>query len=413
MHISRFSNSRVTSRLLFRFSGSPPEKCSPTIVSRRQPTFGVLLSAVATSPASALRRASPSGSEKIPRYFALRPLDNALVARNGVPIRPLLADGTLGVKQLNDFQGVDMETWAQRFLADVDLFLSAPYAAAAYQTPKRQTIESVLGSKDVLAGGIAAGLDYILDFGQPDPSVTTPAPPDWSSAVESLRQLLLVDLSAGYDTDAVVQYDATASSPWSTSYANLNGPGKLADDPQLNQLRATLSSAKTSLTTTPQGRPSYVNFLLEVAEEGRGRTADLQISYPINEVEFNIKEVVDGYNASDWLTLVLNNDLPSQVSVDLGTPSVPLPVRSYPPLPTLLGQAATPAHETPTGYAQAMQWDYTFAYMHQSLAVDQIRLEVEFNQTPLLATARALDDVDLFCRARTIQQRRAATVGHS
>lgn len=337
-----------------------------------------------------------AGSAKIPRYFALRPLDNALVARNGVPIKPLLANGTLGDKQLNDFQGVDMETWAQRFLADVDLFLSAPYAAAAYQTPKRQTIELVLGSKDVLAGGIAAGLDYILDFGQPDPSVTTPPPPDWNSAVESLRQLLLANLSAGYDTDAVVQYDATASSPWTTTYANLNGPGKLADDPQLNQLNTTLSSAKTSLTSTTQGKPSYVNFLLEVAEEGRGRTADLQISYPINEVEFNIKEIVDGYNASDWLTLVLNNDLPSQVSVDLGTPSVPLPVRSYPPLPTLLGQAATPAHETPVDYAQAMQWDYTFAYMHQSLAVDQIRLEVEFNQTPLLATAGAPDEVDLF-----------------
>ena len=349
---------------------------------------------------------TPDGG-KIPRYFALRPLENALVARNGVPIRPLHDDGRLDVKpQLNDFQGVDMETWAQRFLADVDLFLSAPYSAAAYQTPKRQTIESVLGSKDALAGGIAAGLDYILDFKQPDPSVVSPAPPDWNSAVESLRQLLLANLSAGYDIDAVVQYDATASSPWTTPYAKLNGPGKLIepdpnqpqhdDEPPPSQQRATLSSAKTSLTTTPQGQPSYVNFLFEVGEEGQKRTARLNLSYPINEVEFNIKEIVDGYNASDWLTLVLNNDLPSQVEIDLGKPDVPLPVRSYPPLPTLLGQTATPTLEAPTGYAEAMQWDYSFAYMHQSLAVDQIWLEIEFNQTPLLATARALDEVDLF-----------------
>ena len=347
------------------------------------------------------------GGEKIPQYFALRPLENALVARNGVPIRSLHPDGTLDVKpQLNDFQGVDMETWAQRYLADVDLFLSAPYAAAAYQTPKRQTIESVLGSKDALAGGIAAGLDYILDFKQLDPSVTSPPPPDWSSAVESLRQLLLANLSAGYDIDAVIQYDATASSPWTTPYAKLNGPGKLIepdpnqprldDEPTPSQQRATLSSAKTSLTTTPEGQPSYVNFLFEVGEEGREPTARLNLSYPINEVEFNIREVVDGYNASDWLTLVLNNDLPSQVEIDLGNPDVPLPVRSYPPLPTLLGQTATPAHEAPAGYAEAMQWDYSFAYMHQSLAVDQISLEVEFNQTPLLAAARALDEVDLF-----------------
>lgn len=336
------------------------------------------------------------GGEKTPQYFALRPLDNALVARNGVEVKPLLADGKLGVRQLKDFQGVDMETWAQRFLADIDLFLSAPYAASAYQTPKRQTLESVLSSKDTLAGGIAAGLDYILELGQPDPSREVPSPRDWSSAVESLRQLLLVSLTAGYNVDAVVQYDATVSSPWAEVYANFSGPGKLADDPLLNQSRMTLTSAKTPLATTPQGEPSYVNFLLGVADEGRGRTADLQIRYPINEVEFNIQEIVDGYDASDWLTLVLNDDLPSQVSVDLGTPSVPLPVRSYPPLPTLLGQAAAATHPAPAGYAEAMLWDYAFTYQHQSMAADQIRLEVEFNQTPPLAAARALDDLDLF-----------------
>jgi hypothetical protein len=43
-----------------------------------------------------------------------------------------------------------------------------------------------------------------------------------------------------------------------------------------------------------------------------------------------------------------------------------------------------------------MLWDYAFAYQHQSMAVDQIRLEVEFNQTPLLSAARRLDEVDLF-----------------
>ncbi|HKR11614.1 MAG TPA: LysM peptidoglycan-binding domain-containing protein [Pyrinomonadaceae bacterium] len=334
--------------------------------------------------------------EQIPQYFALRSLDNALVSRNGVLIKPLQADGTLGAPQATDFQGVDMETWAQRFLNDADLFVSAAYAAAAYQTPQRQTLESVLESKELLAAGIAAGLDYILDFGQPDPSRTDPAPADWSAAVESLRQLLLVNLTTGYDVDAVVQYNATVSSPWTNVYAKFSGPGKLADDPVLEELRATLTSAKTSLTTTPPNQPSYVNFLLGVAKEGLGRTVELQIHYPINEVEFNIKEIVDGYDASDWVTLVLNDDLPPQVSIDLGTPSVPLPVRSYPPLPVLLGQTAVPTHPQPADYTEALLWDYAFAYQHQSMAVDQIHLEVELNQAPLFGAARALDEVDLF-----------------
>jgi hypothetical protein len=335
------------------------------------------------------------GDKKIPQYFALRPLENVLVARNGVKIKRLLPDGTLGPEQLMDFQGVDLEPWAQRFLADVELFLSAPYAAAAYQTPKRQTLESVLESKEMLARGIAAGLDYILNLGQPDPLPQHPQP-DWRSAVESLRQHLLVSLTAEYNMDVVVQYNATVSSPWSNLYANFSGPGQLTDKPELNQLRATLTSAKTPLATTPQDKPAYVNFLLSVAEKGCGNTVRLQIHYPINEVEFNIGKIVDGYDASDWATLVLNDDLPSQVSVELGTPDVPLPVRSCPPPPMLLSQTAVATHPTPSGYAEAMLWDYAFAYQHQSMAVDQIRVEVEFNQTPLLAAPNARGDVDLF-----------------
>ncbi|MFL6244800.1 MAG: LysM peptidoglycan-binding domain-containing protein [Thermoanaerobaculia bacterium] len=334
-----------------------------------------------------------AGDEQIPQYFALRPLANALVARTGVSIQPLNSDGTLGTAVLTDFQGVDMEIWAQRFLGDVDLFVSAPYAASAYQTPQRSSLESVLASKESLAAGIAAGLDYILDFGQSDPSLTSPA--DWSSAVESLRQLLLVNLTSGYDVDAVVQYQATVSSPWSDDYANFSGPGKVADLPLLNELRATLTSAKTSLTTTPDGEPSYVNFLLDVAEEGRGKAIDLHLSYPIGEVEFNIEEIVEGYDASDWLTLVLKDDLPSEVTIELGTPSVPLPVRSYPPLPALRGQTAAATHLDPADYTEAMLWNYAFTYQHQSMAVDQIRLEVEFNQTPYVALGGS-DTVDLF-----------------
>jgi hypothetical protein len=84
----------------------------------------------------------------------------------------------------------------------------------------------VLASKQALAAGVATGLDYILDLGQPDPSRADPPPADWSSAVAALQQRLLVDLSAAYDTDAIIQYDATVASPWTTSHANLSALDK-------------------------------------------------------------------------------------------------------------------------------------------------------------------------------------------
>ncbi len=338
------------------------------------------------------------GQDTMPQYFALRPLENTLATRNAVGLRPLLPDGTLGTAVPTDLQGIDLESWAQRFLGDVDLFLSAPYAASVYQTSKRDQLEVVLAQKSILAAGIAAGLDYTLDLGQGDPSTQNPAPPDWSSAVEELRQMLLVSLAAGYGVDAVVQYQSTVSSPWTTDVTRLSGPGQLSDQGGGGQLRTSITTAKTSLATTAAGSPSYVNFLVSVSQEGVERSLDLALQYCINEVELNVTEVVEGYDASDWISFILpfTDDLPSGVTIDVGEPAVPLPVRAYPPLPALLGQTATPTHPSPASYDDAMHWDYAFTYQHQSMAVDQMRLAVELNQAPLVALRADPMTDDLF-----------------
>lgn len=129
-----------------------------------------------------------------------------------------------------------------------------------------------------------------------------------------------------------------------------------------------------------------------------GRTVDLDLSYVINEVEFHIEEILDGYDASDWLTFVrpFDQSLPAGVTIELGQPRVPVPVRGYPPLPSLLAQSAPPTQGHPANYAEALHWDYAFTYQHQSLAVDQLRLEVELNQAPLDLAAFQTGEARLF-----------------
>ena len=328
-----------------------------------------------------------------PEYFALRPLTNSLVSRKDVGIAPLV-DGALGTPVPTNFQGIDMETWAARFLADVDLFLSAPYAAAVYRTAKRACLETVLAAKRDLAGAIVKGLDYVLDRGQADPGAGDP-PPDWRSASESLRQRLLVGLAAGYTTDVVVQYGADVKSPWKTDSARLSGAGKLPGDPAGEQRRTAVSSAKTSLA---EGS-SYVNFLVSVAEEGRQRSVKLPLDYAVNEVEFGVADVVSGYQSSNWLSFVLPfaDDPPPGVSFELGTPDAPLPLRAYPPLPALLGQESRPSDRDPQRVEDALRWDYAFTYQHQSMAPDRIVLTVEFNQPPRVGAPGDGED-DLFAR---------------
>ncbi|HEX2080452.1 MAG TPA: hypothetical protein VHG08_22305, partial [Longimicrobium sp.] len=337
--------------------------------------------------------AVPGLPDRIPQYFALRPLQNTRVSRANVPIQPLREDGTLGPAAAADFQGVDAEAWAQRFLSDVDLFLTAAYAAPAYRTPKRACLHDVLAAKRTLASGIAGGLDYVLELGQPDPARQPQPPADWASACETLRQRLLVSLSGGYGTDVVVQYGAAAASAGNAARARLSGAGVLPARPEGEQKRVSVSSAKTSLAAGG----SYVNFLVDVGEDGRQRSVDLPLTYAVNEVEFNLTPVVDGYDASDWLSLVLpfGPALPPGVTVALGTPAAPLPLRAYPPLPALLAQEAAPTTPGAATYGEALRWDYAFTYQHQGMAPDQLRLEVDFNQTPLLQAEGAEGD-DLF-----------------
>src|SRR4029434_119490 len=104
------------------------------------------------------------GNTRWPRVFALRPLSSELVSRRGVLLRTLRADGTLSTEETaTDFQGVDLEVWARRLLADLDLFLTASYATGAYQSPgARAALATVLDAKATLARAIPRGLAPVL-----------------------------------------------------------------------------------------------------------------------------------------------------------------------------------------------------------------------------------------------------------
>jgi hypothetical protein len=342
-----------------------------------------------------------------PQFFALRPLFNHLVSRQGIDISSLKDDGTLDDTAVSmNFQGVDVETWASGFLADVDLFLSAVYAAAAYRGIARTDLESVIRTKSGLADAVAAGLDYVLD---PNPP-SLPIQNDRKSACEFLKQQLLTGLSRAWDIDVMVQYNSTVTiaPKWA------------------NQLQARLSGAasKESLAVTDDGKrvgiagakidleaPSaFVNFGVTLqkpfdakdhsAGEAMQSNLDLNLGYDINEVEFNIKTITQGYQASDWLSFVLPPpDKPTKPpgwSITLGRTKAPLPLRNYPAPAILVSQTAQRTYPDSTDISQASQWTYLFAYQHASAAQDQISFDVTFNEPSNMFAAELADEDDLF-----------------
>jgi len=321
---------------------------------------------------------------KQPRTFAIRPLSTTLIARTEVFTKTLdLATGTLTGGEKRNYQGIDLDVWARGFLADVELVLSAAYTRGAYAL-NRPALDAIVEAKKTLAGAVAQGLDDVLD------GFTAPTDKR-AAAVETLRQQLLVSLTRGNDTSAVIQYDTDVTSPWQTTYARLSG-NPVVTFGESDVRSATVSNGKVALTNGA----SQVSFLVNVPDVRAHAGLDLTLDFSVVELEFGIAPEVEGYERSDWLTFVspVANGSPSQLHLDLGSPRVPLPLRAYPPMPLLVGHDAVVPTE-PAVLDDALHWRYEFALQHQSAEQDSVEFRVTFNQAGS-AVANALTDDDLF-----------------
>jgi hypothetical protein len=335
--------------------------------------------------------------EAMPRTFALRPLDNALVTRSGVGVHALRPDGTLAETATpTDFAGVDAEVWARRFLADVDLFLTAAYAPAVHADPAAAgAVGRVVDAKRILAGAVARGVWPVLDVTDPDTDAARAA------AVARLSDELAVNLSRAYAATALVQYDATVVPPENTAgdrparlYGTVATP---AHAPY------SLSAAKTSLTDAT----SYVGFLLDVTDPRWHRSVELDLDYGFLDLEYDVRPEprIGGYEASRWAAFYppLTGDAkPAALHTRLGQAEVPVPLRAYPAAPVLLGQSAAATATAPVDLASAPLWTYAVTYAHEHAAQDEVRVTASFNVVPPLNQAVRGDDDVIAALARYV-----------
>ena len=339
-------------------------------------------------------------TQTAPRSFAIRPLYQSLISRPGLKLQTLDVNGNLQPNNgaTTDFQGIDVEIWANQFLGDVDLFLSPPYLSGIYaDATARSAIQSVMASKALLVSGIAGGLAPVLNVTAGTPQAA------WESAAQSLENELGLSLLNGYQTSAVVQYDASVTSAW-VGYTTLK-PAKLYGDPSL--INGSLSLGKTLSVTNAKTAlnlsSSYVNTLLTVQNTEYHSTVPLELDYTITHLEYDIHPVTvqgtDTYDASNWLTFVpalKGSALPASLHMNLGSADIPLPLRSYPALPKVVGQTATEGWGDAKPTLQtAGTWDYTLSYAHTHAAQDTLWIETKYNIPQQLSTARLTATVDM------------------
>ncbi|HEX2209975.1 MAG TPA: LysM domain-containing protein [Longimicrobium sp.] len=325
-----------------------------------------------------------AGGTRIPRFFALRPLERQLVSREDVHVVDVNDDGTLDQGHALSLQGIDLEVWARDFLTGVDLFLSGPYATPVPGLnggAQRGALDRVVAAKQALAAAIARGMDRVLATGDVPANGDDPAR---DAAVEALRQKLGIDLTDAYATDVLVQYDANVTSPFGAGApgAALSGQGSALPLADASTPPVSVSVARTPL----RDGGGYVNFLLTVHDDERVGSFPLRLGYAVNELEHGVVPVGDGYRASRWLSFVLpfGGDgaapLPPGVRFGFDRVQVPLPLRTYPESPVLRAQEAAPGAEAPASIAEMERWDFAFAYTLREARQDRVRFRVDVNE---------------------------------
>ena len=195
----------------------------------------------APTPGHAIRRVSLGGQRA---FLGLPPLSNSLISRTA-PIRAYLSGQTPPFStdtQILMFQSVDVTDWARDLLATLDLVLSPSYASAGYLATATGSagsadFDALVAAKSALAAKIAQQLSPI----QAGSSAL-----DLTAARQSLEQLLRVNLSAGYDTDAVVQVASTVQASFGSTGADAGGH-RLAGKAQANPVGLSTSSTLRQL----------------------------------------------------------------------------------------------------------------------------------------------------------------------
>lgn len=334
----------------------------------------------------------------MPRFFALAPLYDHLVTRQ-VQIEQLDDDGKLDKAGVTtNFMAIDAEPWAQRFLGDMDRFLGGPMATELYRIAAlRDTLTCVIGSKAMIADGISRQLQLVFDYS----TCRTSPDPDYQEGLaiarDALKQQLYVSLLNAYDTSVVVQYDTTSNTPWSKDTAppvSLYGQARLTGT-------ATPVTFAASKTTFDPAR-AFVSFFATVADPERHSWVRGTLDYAYSHAEFAItsKDVPTGYQASNWLSfLPLQNATAKPEALKNTNPGdllAPVPLRTYPLLPSIREQTAHVTYRQPSDLSQLALWTYRLTCSHQFAAQDSVRIVTDFNLAPAGRPRAAATPVDLF-----------------
>jgi hypothetical protein len=328
--------------------------------------------------------------ENKPVYYAPPPLSTQLITRTVDGLRQY--DPTLGFTEVNQvFSSVDIDRWAADFLSSVENIFSpqiAPQVADRSSTGD-EIYDPYVDNKTSLARSISAALAYIYVYqqmvGDPDSAKFTMYQALLNSLENDYGISTLVQMAAMIGLHGTIEPGGSPDSP-PNLYGNIRAVGSLNGDND-DKLPYNLSPSKLPL----RDGKAWLNYLLSVEDPAAQRALTLDLDYQMGFVEHDIDPAAMrcNYTPSTWLTFVLQQNkapLPVEqentLTAPMGDVRMPIPLRSFPPLPKLLAASAT--QDTPGAdiktIEQALSWTYAVTVSLPAASQDTLNLMVTFNE---------------------------------
>ncbi|MBW8780468.1 MAG: hypothetical protein JF599_01070 [Verrucomicrobia bacterium] len=293
-------------------------------------------------------------------FFALKPLYGRLVTRPSVPVRFLNPSGQLASEiSLRSFQDIEVEIWAGHFLADMDRFLTmARLPVFASDSALQACLASVQKAKTQLSASIPTSLAPVFQSASvPAESSTPPTEYDALAPIQTLlAQQLGLALAPAYNTSVIARCEGQDTTPWIVSCDQLGATVPAATNAPAFTAAPWVVTASRMFFKTPA--PELILFATVLP--------------PVSPTPLTPVQILTG----SPFPSVLHPATPAEL---------PVPLRTCPPSPTLIAQAALPfqAAETATvTLTDAARWTYRFNYIQPTALQDEVLITVSFNSAP-------------------------------
>jgi LysM repeat protein len=344
-------------------------------------------------------------------FYAPKPTSTSLSSKKAVSICPYTTgagiDCASAVSQ--NFSGIDMDIWGKQSLEAIDLFLSSEFAVPAFLVDQLKAsdeqaflsaqnidadsfLEAITNAKSSLADTLSERVEPVLT----SPAVSSS---QLTNAREKFKQQLLNKLGNNYTISAVVQMDVTAQANMDSEGANkvaprLYGAPTILGETEEDSKLYSISNAKIQLQYNGDPDTADLSFIFSTKDAKEFSAVPLNMDYQVTHIEFDITNdpALDGYQASQWLTLVIPVNIAetqeqdfdlSPIKQPLGELDIPVVLRNYPTPPSLTQQTGIGADSKGDTAAEilekASEWDFNYTYSEDQAAQDQIYSEIAFN----------------------------------